>query len=116
MVIMLQKEVNMKKILLIAVAVMIPTMAHSAVSVDQTTNSAVLRNNGYSGQTADMVNISKARANGQQYYTQDEVAFKKQNKFVRFWRNLFGDFIDPAQDTDERIHHDIHQSTNYKDL
>lgn len=115
MVIMLQKEVNMKKILLIAVAVMIPTMAHSAVSVDQTTNSAVLRNNGYSGQTADMVNISKARANGQQYYTQDEVAFKKQNKFVRFWRKLYV-YTDPAAEDYSFYHHDTDTTPSYTDL
>ena len=112
---MLQKEVNMKKILLIAVAVMIPTMAHSAVSVDQTTNSAVLRNNGYSGQTADMVNISKARANGQQYYTQDEVAFKKQNKFVRFWRKLYV-YTDPAAEDYSFYHHDTDTTPSYTDL
>ena len=44
-----------------------------------------------------------------------EPVYEKHNKFVRFCRNLYG-YLDPAQDTDERIHHDIHMSPNFRDL
>lgn len=115
MVIILQKEVNMKKLLLIAIAAMIPTMANAAISVDQTTNSTILRNNGFSAQTADAVNISKARANGQAYYTEDEAAFKKQNKFVRFWRKLYV-YADPAAEDYSFYHHDADTTPSYTDL
>ena len=105
----------MKKLLLIAVAAMIPTMAHAAISVDQTTNSAVLRNNGYSAQTADIVNISKARATGQTYYTPDEATYRKQNKFVRFWRKLYV-YADPAAEDYSFYHHDNDTTPSYTDL
>ena len=105
----------MKKLLLIAIAAMIPTMAHAAISVDQTTNSAILKNNGFSNQTADMVNVAKARANGQTYYAPDEAAFKKQNKFVRFWRKLYV-YTDPAAEDYSFYHHDTDTTPSYTDL
>lgn len=115
MYIMLQKEVTMKKLLLITIAALIPTVAQAAISVDQTTSPAVIRNNGYSAQTADMINISKARANGQAYYAPDEAAFKKQNKFVRFWRKLYV-YTDPAAEDYSFYHHDVDTTPSYTDL
>ena len=56
--------------------------------------------------------VSKNRSNGK---PAEPLYEKKHGKFVRFFRNLYG-YIDPAQDTDERIHHDIHMSPNYRDL
>ena len=115
MVIMLQKEVTMKKLLLLMIAAMLPTMAHAAISVDQTTSSAVIRNNGYSAQTADMVNVAKARATGQTYYAPDEAKFKKQNKFVRFFRKLYV-YADPAAEDYSFYHHDVDTTPSYTDL
>jgi len=106
----------MKKLLLLVIAsaaLQIP--ANAAISVEQTTNPAVLHNNGYSVQTADMVNVSKARANGQEYYTADEAAFKKQNKFVRFWRKLYV-YADPAAEDYSFYHHDTDTVPKYSDL
>ena len=105
----------MKKLLLIAIAAMIPTMANAAISVDESTSPAVLRNNGFSAQTTDMVNVAKARANGQTYYTADETAFKKQNKFVRFWRKLYV-YTDPAAEDYSFYHHDNDTVPKYTDL
>lgn len=112
---MLQKEVTMKKLLLIAVALAIPTMVQAAISVDEQTNPAVLRNSGYSLQTTDAVSVSKARANGQSYYTPDEEAFKKENKFVRFWRKLYV-YADPAAEDYSYYHHDTDTTPSYTDL
>ena len=63
---MLQKEVTMKKLLLFAAifATAIQLQAGAAVSVDMTTNPKYLEQNGFSTQTTDMVNVSKARALG----------------------------------------------------
>ncbi len=105
----------MKKLLLIAVALTIPTMANAAVSVDQASSPAVLRANGYSAQTADMVSVGKARAIGQEYYTKDEADFKKQNKFVRFWRKLYV-YTDPAAEDYSFYHHDADTTPSYTDL
>lgn len=114
-IIMLQKEVTMKKLLLITLLATVPAMAHAAMSVDQTTNPAILRNNGYSAQTADAVSVAKARSNGQTYYTNDEAAFKKQNKFVRFWRKLYV-YTDPAAEDYSFYHHDADTTPSYTDL
>ena len=104
----------MKKLLLLAIAVTIPAMAQAAISVDQTTDSEKLMRSGFSKQTADIVNVSKARATGQEYYTDDERAFKKQNKFVRFWRKLYV-YADPAAEDYSYYHHDTETTPSYKD-
>lgn len=104
----------MKKLLLLAIAVTIPTMAQAVMSVDQTTDSERLMRSGFSKQTADIVNVSKARATGQEYYTDDERAFKKQNKFVRFWRKLYV-YADPAAEDYSYYHHDTETTPSYKD-
>lgn len=105
----------MKKLLLIAIAATIPAMAQAAVSVDQVTNPAVLRNNGYSAQTADAVQITKARATGEEYYVKDEADYRKQNKFVRFWRKLYV-YTDPAAEDYSFYHHDTDTAPSYTDL
>ena len=105
----------MKKLLLLAIAVAIPTMAQAAISVDQTTNNERLIKNGYSKQTTDIINVSKARATGQEYYPEDEKAFKKQNKFVRFWRKLYV-YADPAAEDYSYYHHNIDTTPSYTDL
>ena len=105
----------MKKLLLIALAAAIPSMAHAAISVDQATSPAVLKNNGYSAQMGDMVSVSKSRAIGQEFYTADEMAFKKQNKFVRFWRKLYL-YTDPASEDYSFYHHDSDPVPKYTDL
>lgn len=105
----------MKKLLLIAIAATIPAMAQAAVSVDQVTNPAVMRNSGYSAQTADAVQINKARATGEEYYIKDEAAYRKQNKFVRFWRKLYV-YTDPAAEDYSFYHHDTDTTPSYTDL
>ncbi|MBQ8668724.1 hypothetical protein IJ472_03010 [bacterium] len=105
----------MKKLLLIAIAATIPAMAQAAVSVDQATQTEVLLNNGFSKQTADMVNISKSRATGREYYSDDERAFQKQNKFVRFWRKLYV-YADPAAEDYSYYHHSTDTTPSYTDL
>ena len=114
---MLQKEVTMKKLLLFAAifATAIQLQAGAAVSVDMTTNPKYLEQNGFSTQTTDMVNVSKARALGQEYYTKDELAFKKQNKFVRFWRKLYV-YTDPAAEDYSFYHHNTDTVPSYTDL
>ena len=83
---------------------------YSAVTVEQMTEPDYVMNNGYSEAAAEEISMLKNRVNGKPA----EPLYEKHNKFVRFCRNLMG-YIDPAQDTDERIHHDIHMSPNFRD-
>lgn len=105
----------MKKILMLAIAMAVPLTANAVISVNDTTNPAVLRNGGFSLQTADAVSVSKARANHEEFYTKDEMAFKKQNKFVRFWRKLYI-YTDPAAEDYSFYHHDTNTTPSYTDL
>ena len=104
----------MKKNLLLALALFTFTciQSNAAMTVEQMTEPDYIINNGYSEATAEEVMLIKNRVNGKPAET---ASLKHRNKFVRFCRNVYG-YLDPAQDTDERIHHDIHQSPNYKDL
>ena len=61
---------------------------------------------------AEEIAIMKNRTEGK---PAEPLYEKKHGKFVRFWRNVYG-YLDPAQDTDERIHHDVHMSPNVRDL
>lgn len=114
---MLQKEVTMKtKLLLIALfAVMLQIPSHASVSVDKTTDATYLKQQGFSAQTADIVNVAKNRAIGQDYYTDDEAAYRRQNKFVRFWRKLYV-YTDPAAEDYSFYHHDTDTTPSYTDL
>lgn len=112
---MLQKEVTMKKLLLIAILATIPAMAHAAISVEDQTNPAVLKNRGYSAITTDAVSVGKARATGKEYYTADEAAYKRQNWFVKFWRKLYV-YADPAAEDYSYYHHDTDSTPSYKDF
>ena len=85
--------------------------SNAAITTEQLTEPDYVINNGYSEATAEEVMLAKNRANGQ---PSEPIFEKRHNKFVRFCRNVYG-YIDPAQDTDERIHHDIHQSPNVRD-
>lgn len=105
----------MKKLLLIAIAAMVPAVANAAISVDEMTNPTAIQNNGYSAQMADAVSVTKARSNSEEYYTADEEAFQRQNKFVRFWRKLYV-YTDPAAEDYSFYHHDTNAVPSYKDL
>ena len=101
-----------RSLLLLAIVTFACVQVNAATSVGQMTEPDYVINNGYSEATAEEVMLVKSRVNGQ---PSEPLFEKRHNKFVRFWRNLYGDLLDPAQDTDERIHHDIHMSPNFRD-
>lgn len=114
---MLQKEVNMKtKLLLIAfLALVMQVQANAAVTVEEATSPMYLKNNGFSAQTSDAIQVNKARANGAAYYTENEEANKNHNKFVTFWRNFYK-YTDPAANDNSFYHHDTTEAPSYTDL
>ena len=101
-----------KLVLSLAMATILCLQSHAAISSNQLTEPDYVINNGYSEATAEEIMLIKNRTNGKPY---EPISDKKHNKFVRFCRNVYG-YIDPAQDTDERMHHDVHMSPSVKDL
>lgn len=104
----------MRRNLLLALALLSLTsiQVNAAVTVEQMTEPDYIINSGYSESTAEEILLLKHRVNGQPA----EPVYDNHNKFVRFCRNVWGNFIDPAQDNDERIHHNIHMSSSPRDL
>ena len=86
--------------------------ANAVVTPDQVTEPDYMINSGFSEATAEEVLLVKNRVNGQ---PAEPIYNRGHNKFVRFWRNVYG-YLDSSCDTDERIHHDIHQSPSPRDL
>ena len=97
-------------LLILALFMFCYTQANAAVTVEQSTEPDYIINSGFSEATAEEIMMEKNRVNGRP----SEPLYEKHNKFVRFCRNMFG-YLDPAQDTDERIHHDIRMSPNFRD-
>ena len=104
----------MKRNLLLVLALfsVVCIQANATMSVEQQTETDYIINNGYSEAAAEQIFIQKNRIAGK---PSEPLYEKHRNRFVRFCRNVLG-YLDPAQDTDERIHHDIHMSPSPKDL
>lgn len=103
----------MKRILLFTIALFfaVNLQSFASITVEQLTEPDYVINNGYSEAVAEQIVIQKNRYEGKPA----EPLYEKHNRFTRFIRNAYG-ILDPAQDTDERIHHNIHMSPNAKDL
>lgn len=104
------------KLLLVAFIMMtISLQAFASVTVEEITSKEYMEKNGYSEQTGDMVQISKARVLGEDYYTDREQRYRKNNRFVRFWKALYN-YTDPAADDSSFYHHDTKTYSHFKDL
>ena len=104
----------MKRVLIsiLALCAFTVVQANAATTSEQLTEPDFIINNGYSEAMAEEVMIVKNRTAGK---PAEPLYEKKHGRFVRFCRNVYG-YLDPSQDTDERIHHNIHMSPNAKDL
>ena len=56
--------------------------------VDKTLTKEYMMNNGYSKQIYDTVNISRARALGEEFYSSQELELKNSSKTKRFFKKL----------------------------
>ena len=104
----------MRKILLsmlvfLAIA-SLPTIA--SVTIEESTDAEHLINSGFSQALAEDVFVMKNRANGKPV---EPLYEKSQNVIVKAWRKLFS-YTDPAQDTYDRLHHDIKLQPSFSDL
>lgn len=104
------------KILLIAIlAIGLQLGATAMVSVDTTLTEEYMLNNGYSGQMYDSVNVSRARALGQPFYSREELKYKTSNPVARFFKRAHS-YIDPAIDDFSFYHHDSTPEPSIDDL
>lgn len=97
---------------LAALCAFIAAPAMAAVTVEETTDAEYLINSGYSQAVAEDVFMTKNRVSGKPI---EPLYEKSQNKFVRVCKKFYA-YIDPAVDTDDRLHHDIHMSPSFSDL
>lgn len=86
--------------------------AFAAITVEESTDAEQLINSGYSEAFAEDVFIIKNRALGQPV---EPLYEKSQNKFVRGWKKFYA-YIDPAQENEDRVHHNIQLSPSTYDL
>ena len=104
----------MRRNLLLAMALMAfmtaPSMA--AMTVEESTDAEYLINAGYSQAVAEDVFVLKSRAAGKPI---EPLYEKSQNAFVRGWKKFYS-YLDPAQENDDKLHHDIKGSPSYTDL
>ncbi len=104
----------MKRNLFIVLALFmaVSISANAAVTPEQLTDPEYVINSGFSEATAEEIMIMKNRVDGKPC---EPLYDKKQNKAVR-WLKKFYAGIDPAIDSEERLHHDIKQSPSFTDL
>lgn len=104
------------KLLLLAIIVLsMQIQAQCAISVDRTMSQEYLQNNGYSKQIYDTVNVSRARALGEEFYSSEEIKYKSSKAPVRWWKR-FHAYLDPAKDDYSFYHHDNNPEPSASDL
>lgn len=96
----------------IALAALMVAPCIAAVTVEETTDAEHLINQGFSQTFAEDVFVQKNRANGKPI---EPLYEKSQNKFVKFCRAIFA-YVDPAQETYDKLHHDIKDAPSFFDL
>ena len=98
---------------LIFTSMIIPACAE--IVVDETTSPEYLYTHGHSEAVVDIVQMTKAGINGEEYITAAEAKRANDPKFVRWVKNIFI-YLDPALDDGKFMRHDIKTSPNYEDL
>lgn len=86
--------------------------ANAGVTPEQLTEPEYMINGGYSETTAEEVFLIKNRVDGKPC---EPLYDKNQNRFVRACKKFYS-YLDPAVDSEERYHHDIHMSPSISDL
>ena len=82
------------------------------MTVEESTDAEYLINAGYSQITAEDVYMLKNRVNGKPI---EPLYEQSSNKLVKCWRKFFS-YLDPAQDAQDRLHHDVKMQPSFSDL
>lgn len=104
---------NILLLIILAVVVSVPCMA--SVSVEKTLTQEYMQNNGYSKQVYDTVNVSRARALGKEYYSDEEKAYHNMPKHKKILWRIYS-YFDPAAEDFSFYHHDTVPVPSYNDL
>ncbi len=99
-------------LLVLALYALMGLSVNADVTPQQITDPEYMINGGYSEAAAEEVLILKNRIDGKPC---EPLYEKNHNKFVRFLKDCYS-YLDPAQDNEERYHHDIQMSPHYTDL
>lgn len=102
----------MKKSLFLFLLAFVMTPVFAEVTVEETTDAEYLINSGYSQALAEDVFMQKNRIAGNPI---EPLYEKSGNVLVKGWKKLFS-YIDPAQESYDRLHHDIKLSPSASDL
>ena len=104
----------MKRKILLAIALFallaIPTKA--TVTVEETTDAEYLINSGFSQTLAEDVFMQKNRVAGKPV---EPLYENSNNVFVKGWKKFFS-YLDPAQESYDKLHHDIKMAPSISDL
>lgn len=117
-IIMYDKRGDFMKTKLMLIAVLFAALqlqSGAAVTIDQTTSKDFLINSGYSEALSESVNLGKAWATGQEYYTDAEKNYKNSSGFARFWKKTY-QYFDPAAEDFSFFHHNISPTPSVDDL
>ena len=106
---------KIKLFILAFVISVLQVSVNAAISVDRTMSQDYLQNNGYSKQIYDTVNVSRARALGEEFYSSEELKYKKSKGIVRWWHKWHA-YFDPAIDDYSFYHHDNNPEPKPTDL
>ena len=88
------------------------TSAQADITIEETTDAEYLINAGYSQTMVEDVFMQKNRVLGKPVEALYEAPT---NAVVRTWRRFFS-YLDPAQETQDKLHHDIKMSPSVTDL
>lgn len=104
----------MKKSLLITLFLLgvLVLPAKSAVTVEESTDTEYLINSGYSQVLVEDVFVQKNRASARPI---EPLYEKSENRVARILKTIYA-YIDPAQETPDKIHHNIKDKPSYSDL
>ncbi len=113
----------MKKFLLTVGILALSLPAFAGIGVKESTSTEYLKNYGLSSDTVKFVQLNKAQVNGETYVT--PISERRQSRLYtnsEIWNNIvdgtvyFFNYLDPAQDRDEFMRHDIRPYVNVHDL
>ena len=96
--------------IVLAAFITVPAMA--VITVEETTDAECMINNGFSQAMAEDVFMMKNRVLNKPI---EPLYEKSQNVLVRGWRKFYS-YLDPTQDTYDRLHHDIKRQPSFSDL
>ncbi len=105
----------MKKVLTALLSASLVSPAFAGITAEEASSLNYLKNHGHSDSIVELVEMSKASANGEAYITMDEARHANDTKFVKFWRKVLI-YFDPAQDDGQFMRHNSKITPSTDDL